>query len=282
MKLLDKGAVFMLLSAFFAAFSGAVAKVLSETMDPIEMVFYRNIIGVFIILYGLKKAPVVVNKSKLHLLILRGVFGSIAMVLFFYTIAHIPLGEAIVLNKTSPFFVTILAFYLMKESITKNTIFALIIGFIGIVLIMKPFGISLSVEHLMGVLGGFFAAAAYATIKKIKDIYDTKLIMLSFMGIGSIIPVLLYLFTPYVTFHLYTDFFTWSLLIFMAVISTVSQWFLTKAYSLSKASIIGVVGYSSIPFAIGFGLVLGDAFPDLIVFAGIALVVIGGILVSKK
>jgi len=272
----------MLLSAFFAAFSGAIAKVLSETMDPIEMVFYRNIIGVLILLYGLKKAPVVVNKSKIHLLILRGVFGSLAMVLFFYTIAHIPLGEAIVLNKTSPFFVTILAFYLMNESINKNTIFALIIGFLGIVLIMKPFGISLSIEHLMGVLGGFFAAAAYATIKKIKDIYDTKLIMLSFMGIGSIIPLLLYLFTPYVTFHIYTDFYTWSLLIFMAVISTVSQWFLTKAYSLSKASIIGVVGYSSIPFAIGFGLVLGDAFPDLIVFVGIALVVIGGILVSRK
>ena len=272
----------MLLSAFFAAFSGAIAKVLSETMDPIEMVFYRNIIGVFIILYSLKKSPVFINKSKLHLLVLRGIFGSLAMVLFFYTIAHIPLGEAIVLNKTSPFFVTILAFYLMNESINKNTIIALVIGFMGIILIMKPFGIEISIEHMMGVLGGFFAAAAYATIKKIKDIYDTKLIMLSFMGIGSIIPLLLYFSTSYVTFSIYTDFFTWSLLILMAVISTVSQWFLTKAYSLSQASIIGVVSYSSIPFAIGFGVMLGDSFPDLYAFGGIVLIIVGGILVGKK
>lgn len=281
-KMIDKGAIFMIFSALFASLSGAVAKVLSETMDPVEIVFYRNIIGVLIILYTLKKIPVVVNKSKLHLLFLRGIFGSLAMVLFFYTIANIPLGEAVVLNKTSPFFVTILAFYLMKESISKNTIIALIIGFIGIVLIMKPFGISISLEHMAGVLGGFFAAAAYATIKKIKDIYDTRIIMLSFMGIGSLLPLLLYLFTPYVTFQIYTDPFIWFLLILMAVVSTVSQWFLTKAYSLSQASIIGVVGYSSIPFAIGFGLVLGDALPDLFTLVGIGLIILGGILVGRK
>ncbi|MEA3499041.1 MAG: DMT family transporter [Campylobacterota bacterium] len=282
LSLINQGAMFMILSTFFSAMSGAIAKVLSESMDPIEMVFYRNIIGVMIILYSLKKVPVIINISKLHLLLLRGIFGTLAMLFFFYTIAYIPLGEAVVLNKTSPFFVTILAFYLMKESISRNTIIALIIGFIGIILIMKPFGISISIYHIYGVLGGFFAAAAYATIKKIKDIYDTRVIMLSFMGIGSILPFLLYLFTPYVTFHIYTDFFIWFLLIMMAVVSTVSQWFLTKAYSLSQASIIGVVSYTSIPFAVGFGLMLGDSLPDIYTFSGIVLIVFGGILVGRK
>lgn len=282
LKLIDQGILFMLLNALLSALNGAVAKVLSESMDPVEMVFYRNILGVAIILYSLKKVPVVINTSKLHLLVLRGVFGAIAMVLFFYTIANIPLGEAIVLNKTSPFFVTILAFYLMKESINTHTIFALIIGFLGIVLIMKPFGMVISVEHIAGVLGGFFAAAAYATIKKIKDIYDARLIMLSFMGIGVIIPLLLYAFTPYVTFSIHTDIFVWILIVFMALISTASQWFLTRAYSLSKASIIGVVSYTNIPFAIGFGVMLGDSLPDLYTFAGITLIVLGGILVGKK
>lgn len=282
LKLIDQGALFMILSTFFSALSGAIAKVLSESMDPIEMVFYRNVIGVIIILYSLKKVPTIINISKLHLLILRGVFGTLAMLFFFYTIANIPLGEAVVLNKTSPFFVTILAFYLMKESINTNTIIALIIGFIGIILIMKPFGVSISIDYIYGVLGGFFAAAAYTTIKKIKDIYDTRVIMLSFMGIGAVIPFLVYLFTPYVTFHIYTDTFIWFLLIMMAVVSTVSQWFLTKAYSLSQASIIGVVSYSSIPFAVGFGLMLGDSLPDIYTFGGIILIIFGGILVGRK
>lgn len=279
---IDKGILFMLLSALLAALSGAVAKVLSQTMDPIEIVFYRNFLGVLIILYSLKKIPVSINTSKLHLLFLRGFFGTLAMLFFFYTIATIPLGEAIILNKTSPFFVTILAYYLMKESINTNTIFALIIGFIGIVLIIKPFGIEISIEHIFGVLGGFFAAAAYATIKKIKDIYDARVIMLSFMGIGVIIPLLLFLFTPYVEFKIHTGLLIWSLIAFMAILSTASQWLLTRAYSLSPASIIGVVGYSSIPFAVGFGVMLGDSLPDMLTFIGIALIVLGGILVSKK
>jgi len=279
---MDKGILFMLLSAMIAALSGAAAKVLSETMDPIEIVFYRNFLGVMIILFTLKKVPVSINTSKLHLLFLRGFFGTVAMLLFFYTIATIPLGEAIILNKTSPFFVTILAYYLMKESISVNTILALVIGFIGIVLIIKPFGIEISIAHIFGVLGGFFAAAAYATIKKIKDIYDARVIMLSFMGIGVIIPLLLLLLTPYSQFQIHTDPFVWSLIALMAILSTASQWLLTRAYSLSRASIIGVVGYSSIPFAVGFGIMLGDSLPDMLTFIGIALIVLGGILVSKK
>lgn len=278
---IDKGVLFMLLSAFISALNGAVAKVLSESMDPIEVVFYRNLLGIIIILYSLKKVSVEIDRSKLHLLFLRGFFGAMAMVLFFYTIATIPLGEAIVLNKTSPFFVTILAYYLMKESINLRTFFALIIGFLGIIFIVKPFGIDISLEHILGVLGGFFAAAAYATIKKIKDIYDARVIMLSFMGVGMIIPFVLFL-TSFVQFQVHTDPFIWLLIGFMAIISTVSQWFLTRAYSISKASIIGVVSYTNIPFAIGFGMMLGDSLPDIYVFIGISLIVLGGILVSKK
>jgi drug/metabolite transporter (DMT)-like permease len=282
LKLIDKGVFFMLLSALIAALSGAVAKVLSQTMDPIEIVFYRNLLGVMIILYSFKRVSVSIDKSKLHLLFLRGFFGTLAMLLFFYTIATIPLGVAIILNKTSPFFVTILAYYLMKESISTSTFFALIIGFIGIVLIVKPFGFDISIEHILGVLGGFFAACAYATIKKIKDIYDARVIMLSFMGIGVVIPLLIFLFTPYAKFQIHTDVFVWLLIALMAVLSTASQWFLTRAYSLTKASIIGVVGYTSIPFAVGFGVVLGDSLPDMYTFLGIAFIVLGGILVSKK
>lgn len=279
---IDKGVLFMLLSALIGALNGAVAKYLSQSMDAIEIVFYRNLIGVLIVLYSFKKFSVSIDTSKLHLLFLRGVFGALAMVLFFYTIATIPLGEAVVLNKTSPFFVTILAYYLMKESITLRIFFALIIGFIGIVFIMKPFGVEISIEHIFGVLGGFFAACAYATIKKIKDIYDARVIMLSFMTVGVLIPLGLFLFTPYVHFKIHTDIFIWALIVFMAIISTASQWFLTRAYSISRASIIGVVSYSNIPFAIGFGVILGDSLPDLYTFLGIVLIVIGGILVSKK
>jgi len=282
LKLIDKGILFMILSALFGALNGAIAKILTISMDPIEIVFYRNFLGILILLYSFKKFPVSIDTTKLHLLFLRGLFGTLAMLLFFYTIATIPLGEAVILNKTSPFFVTILAYYLMKESIRPRTFFALMIGFLGVLFIIKPFGIEISMHHIFGVLGGFFAAAAYATIKRIKDIYDTRIIMLSFMSIGIIIPLLLFLLTPYVHFKIHTDPLIWILIAFMALLSTASQWFLTRAYTLSPASIIGVISYTSIPFAIGFGVLLGDLWPDRYTFIGIGLIILGGVLVSKK
>ncbi len=283
----------MLLSALVSALNGALAKVLTDDLSAMELVFFRNVLGVFIILYTLKHTPPILSGGKLHLLFMRGFFGFSAMILFFYTIATIPLGEAITLNKTSPLFVSILAYYLLKEHLNKHAILALLVGFFGIVLITKPFGMSISYEHFLGILGGFFAAAAYATIKKIKDIYDTRVIMLSFMGVGTLFPILFFMTAPYVnvpeslsflfaTFQWDYEIKVWAFIGFMAVISTLSQWLLTKAYSLSKASIIGVISYTNIPFAIGFGWMLGDAFPDFWTFTGIGLIVLGGVLVSKS
>jgi len=291
---MDRGILFMLLSALISAMNGAVAKVLSQDFSALEIVFYRNLLGVAIILYTLKHTAPSLKGGKFHLLFLRGVFGASAMVLFFYTITVIPLGEAITLNKTSPFFVSILAFYLIKEHLSKRAILALAIGFFGIVLITKPWGLSISYAHFLGIMGGFFAAAAYATIKKIKDIYDTRVIMLSFMGVGTLFPLVLFILSIWVSnppsyleflftgISWHSEWHLWALVVFMSLISTLSQWLLTKAYSFSKASIIGVISYTNIPFAIGFGWMLGDAFPDFWTFTGIGLIILGGVLVSKS
>jgi len=293
LKSIDRGVLYMLFGALFSAMNGAIAKILTDDISALEMVFYRNIIGVVIILYALKHTAPKLTGGKFHLLFLRGFFGFSAMILFFYTITVIPLGEAITLNKTSPLFVTILAYYLLKDRINITTIFALIVGFLGVVLIVKPFGMIISYEHFLGILGGFFAAAAYTTIKKIKDIYDARVIVLSFVGIGSVFPGILLLTAPYVNppaalaflfpeFRFPSSLEVWLLIAIMAITATISQWLLTKAYSASNVSIIAVISYANIPFAIGFGWMLGDAFPDSLTFVGIGLIVIGGILVGKS
>jgi drug/metabolite transporter (DMT)-like permease len=289
----DSGIAFMLGSALISAFNGALTKLLSQDISALEIVFFRNLFGVFIILYALKYTPPKLTGGKFHLLLTRGVFGFMAMILFFYTIATIPLGEAITLNKTSPFFVTVLAFFLLKERLEAWTIFALLLGFGGVVLIVKPFGMSFSILHLLGLLGGFFAAAAYTTIKKIKDIYDSRVIVLSFVIVGTVMPAILFLLAPYVKlpmsfaflsphFIIPKDMLTWLLIVIMGLISTLSQWLLTKAYSAKNLSVVGVISYTNIPFAIGFGWLLGDRFPDIYTFLGIFFIIIGGILVSKK
>ncbi len=288
----DRGVLFMLVSALISALNGAIAKVLSDDISALEIVFYRNLLGVLFILVMLRHTPTKLPGGQIHMLLLRGLLGFSAMILFFYTITTIPLGVAITLNKTSPLFVTILAFFLLKERLSNKGLLAIGIGFLGVALITKPLGMAFSYEHFLGLMGGFLAAAAYTTIKKIKHLYDARVIVLSFMGMGSTLPLLLFLIAPYIdTPHymafLFPDFvwdlslFTWSLILAMGIISTLSQYLLTRAYSASKAGIIGVISYTNIPFAIGFGYMLGDAFPDFWSFVGIGLIVLGGLLVKK-
>jgi drug/metabolite transporter (DMT)-like permease len=283
----------MLIGALISATNGALTKILADDMPALEIVFFRNIIGIVLILYALKHTSPTLNGGKFYLLIQRGMLGFFAMILFFYTVTTIPLGEAITLNKTSPLFVAVLAYYLLGEKLNLRTVFALFTGFMGIVFILKPFGMSISYEHLLGILGGFFAASAYATIKKIKDIYDSRIIVLSFVGIGTIMPTILFLISPYINPPKFIEFlfpvfimpstaYVWSLIIFMAIISTLSQWLLTKAYSHSNLSIIGVISYTNIPFSIGIGYMLGDKFPDFLTWLGIGLIILGGFLVGLK
>jgi drug/metabolite transporter (DMT)-like permease len=289
----DAGILFMLGSALISAMNGAVAKVLGESMSAMEIVFFRNLIGVFLILLALRHTPPKLPGGRMRLLILRGLFGFSAMILFFYTITTIPLGEAITLNKTSPLFVSILAFFLMGESLNRYGVLALLIGFAGVVLITQPLGFCMRYEHFLGLLGGFFAACAYATIKRIRHIYDARVIVLSFVGLGSLMPAVLFLAAPYVdppasldflfpAFVVPADAVEWSLIAFMALISTLSQWMLTKAYSLGRAGIVGVVSYTNIPFAVGFGWALGDPFPNLWVWLGIGMIVAAGLLLKKS
>jgi len=293
MKKFDNGVLYMLMSALISALNGALTKVLTHDISALEIVFFRNLFGVVLILFAIKHTPITLFKGHISLLFMRGLFGFMAMILFFYTISVIPLGEAITLNKTSPFFVTLLAFLFLKERLYFRVALALFIGFCGTLLITKPFGMTFSSVDLLGVLGGFFAASAYTTIKKIKDIFDARLIVLSFVLVGSVLPALLFCLAPFVsapqsiaflvpTFILPNTLWLWFLLSVMGFISTLSQWFLTKAYSAKNLSVIGVISYTNIPFAIGFGWLLGDRFPDILTFLGIVFIIFGGILVSWK
>ncbi len=282
----------MLISALFSAVNGAVAKVLAEDLSALEIVFFRNIIGVSLILAMLAYRPSKLSGGHLGFLMLRGLLGFSAMILFFYTITVIPLGEAITLNKTSPLFVAILAFFLLKERLSYWGLAALLMGFAGVVMITKPAGVMMGFEHFLGVLGGFFAAAAYVTIRRIKDLYDPRVIVLSFMGMGTVMPICLFMLStvytpPEALSFLITDFVlpstpkVWFFIALMAAIATLSQWLLTKAYTTTHAGIIGIVSYTNIPFAIGFGVMLGDAFPDMLALSGIFLIIAGGLLLKK-
>ncbi|QEZ88592.1 EamA/RhaT family transporter, type 1 [Aliarcobacter cibarius] len=287
----NKGIKYMLIASFLFALMGVAAKELSNTLSSIEVVFFRNVFGVFFILFSIYKSPLKQLGGKFWLLIFRGTAGFIALLFFFYNIANIPLGEAMTFSKTSTIFTALLAYFFLKEQIGFKGWIGVFIGFIGILFITEFDGSSLEKNDFLGILSGVGAALAYTSIRELRKYYDSRAIVLSFMTVGTILPLILMIISEFYTnpnldFMLGTFVLPqskdWIFIVLLGIFSTYAQIFMTKAYSFAKAGIIGTVSYSNIVFSIILGLFMGDAFPSFIIVLGIILIVFSGILVSKK
>jgi drug/metabolite transporter (DMT)-like permease len=285
------GIKYMLFASLLFAFMGAAAKELSDSMSSVEVVFFRNLFGIFIILFSIYKSPLNQVGGKLWLLIFRGTAGFVALLFFFYNISVISLGEAMTFSKTSSIFTAILAYIFLKEKLGFKGWVGVFIGFIGIMFITKFDGSNLDKTDWLGVLCGLGAALAYTSVRELRKYYDTRAIVLSFMTIGTLGPLILliigeFYINPNLDFMLAKFVMPvgrdWFFIILLGIFATYAQIFMTKSYACAKAGIVGTISYSNIVFSVILGVILGDNIPDVIIFFGILLIVLSGVLVSSK
>ncbi len=287
---MDRGILFMLLASLSFAMMGGFAKIVSHILPPVEVTFFRNIFGVVLVGIAIWKVPLKQRGGKFLLLLFRGSMGFMALLAYFYIMAHIPLGEAVTYNKTSPIFVAIFAYIFLKEKLHPSALIAIVLGFIGIILIAQPEGGSFSKYSILGIFSGIGAALAYTSIRELRKYYDTRAIVMSFMGVGTVAPLFLMLVTPYVTVPKDFDWMfavfvmpqgvEWLYVTAVGVFATISQLLMTKAYELTKAGIVGTISYSNIVFAVIIGVMLGDPIPDFWTVLGIILVIVSGLMVA--
>ena len=280
----------MLLASLSFAAMGGFAKVISQTLPPVEVTFFRNIFGVILVGIAIWKVPLKQTGGKPFLLLFRGSMGFAALLAYFYIMAHIPLGEAVTYNKTSPIFVAIFAYLFLNEKLPKSALLAIVIGFAGIVLVAQPEGGNFDKYDILGIFSGIGAALAYTSIRELRKYYDTRAIVMSFMAVGTIAPLILMLITPYVTVSENFDWMfaafvmpqgiEWGYVTAVGIFATISQLLMTKAYELTKAGIVGTISYSNIVFAVVIGVMLGDPIPDIWTVLGILLVILSGLLVA--
>ncbi len=292
-KEMKSAIIFMLFASLLFALMGVVAKKLSNNMPSVEIVFFRSIFSVLFILILIHKTPISQKGGKIPLLILRGFFGFLGLLAFFYNIVNIPLAEAMTFSRTSPIFTAIFASLFISEKLNKKAWFYIFIGFIGIILITKPKNmIFLDKMDYIGILSGIFAGAAYTTIRKLKDYYDIRVIVLSFAlsaTLGSLFLMIIANFIEIENLDFALKKFilpttdSWIYIILLGIISTVAQIYMTKAYSLAKGGIIGTISYSNILFAMILGLIFfNSGLPDLITTIGTILIIFSGIKIVQQ
>jgi len=279
----------MLLAALGFSVMGGAAKSLKESFGAGQLVFWRNAIGLLALVPGLLIKPPVHVGGKLTRLIFRGVMGTIALYTLLYCILHIPLGTAMSYNLTSVIFIALFSFFLFGEHHGKGVLFAVLLGFAGMLLIYKPIMHFPWFYHLAGLISGIAAAIAYLTLGRLAGYYDPRVIVLSFLVCGVLIPLITMIIhysagVPadglFVIDWQWPALKEWPAILLLGLAALFGQYFVTKAYGADKAGIVSVFGYANIVYSVFIGMALGDAFPDWMSSLGILCIISSGVIIS--
>lgn len=283
-----RGVLLMLAASFLFALTMVFAKLLSHSMGSVEVTFWRNAIGLIVLLLFVLRKPIQNRGGRPFTLMFRGVIGTIALLTFFYTISATSLSNAIVYAKTEPIFTALLAFFLLGEKLKAPSVFAIAIGILGVAVLS---GLDFDYLHIMGILTGFLSALAYTSVRSLKAHYDARTVVLSFMFFGVLIPGMLMISAKFYTSPFFAFALSpfvmpkgndWVWIILMGLAAAYGQLFMTQAYFYAKAGLVSTVSYSVVLFASLLGIVLGDILPTVTVLTGAILIVLSGILLSRE
>jgi len=281
-----RGVLLMFFAAFFFSLMGFFIKLLSAHHTTFEIVFFRNIVS-FVLIGGTMflSRPQSVG-GKPFLLVMRGVFGFTAMFCFFYSISVLPLATASTFVKTSPIFTAIFAAFFLKEKAGGRVWSAILIGFAGVLMILKPAQSIAMAGAVAGLFGGVIAAMAYTSVRGLANVYDARVIVLSFSTAGLVGSTVYFIYRLFLNDPRYVgmEFFPvgWDIFyIFMVgLLASVAQYLMSVAYGFGRASVISTVSYVGLIFSTCFGFMAGDGWPDMLSMFGIFLVGLSGILVG--
>ncbi len=265
----SKAIIYMVISSFFFAIMGAFVK-LSGDIPLYEKVFFRNFISFFIALWVVRKtkdSPFGKKENRKYL-IARSLCGLIGVVLYFNAINGLNLADSSILNRLSPFFVTIFAVAFLKEELNKIQIPALFIAFIGAMLVIKPkFDLSI-LPALSGFASAMFAGVAYTIIRFLKDKENPAVIVFffSFVSIVVMFPLMMLNFKIPTLIQLVY-------LILTGVFAALGQLTLTHAYRFAPASEVSIYNYTNIIFSGIIGFLIWKEVPDVLSLLGSCLII---------
>ncbi|MGI6732335.1 MAG: DMT family transporter [Anaerovoracaceae bacterium] len=274
----QKGITLMLMAALFFAVMQVFINLTGGRIPLMQQVFFRNIISLIISYVLIKKHGLSMFGEKRYqpLLFTRSAFGLLGLVSLFYAASRAHQADVTILSKLSPFLITILAFFFLKEKITKIQIPALFIAFAGAILVANPAFNSNILPLFMAFLTAVFSSVSYTLLAYFKDKVDgitvimhfstfCVLVSIPFMIIDWVVP------TPGELI----------LLLLMGVLGGFGQICLTYSYRMAPASEISIYNYSGIVFSMILGyFILGENLPTSSILGG-ALVVLASFITYK-
>ena len=240
-----------------------------------ELVLFRSLIT-FLLSYTLLKRKKVNpwGRDKKWLLI-RGIAGTTALTMFFYTIQKMPLSAAVTVQYLSPFFTAFIAGLLLGERTRWVQWLFFVISFIGIVVVKGSSAQIPPVLLALGVISSMFSGLAYNSIRKLKN--EEPLVVVMYFPLVAFPIMVVFSFFNWVMPH-GTD---WIFLIGIGLMTQFAQLYMTKSYQLSEVNTVAPLKYIGVLFALTWDILLFDFIPNVQMYVGI-LLVIGGVVLNLR
>lgn len=268
--------LWMLAASFLFACMGVCVKLAADLFSAAEIVFYRSAISLLLMLVLVRLRGVPIATPYWRFQLWRSASGFVSLLLYFYAISMLPLATAVTLAYTSPLFLAVYLGWFGKVRLGRGMLGALTLGFVGVVLLLRPtFHADQMLGGLIGLAGGMMAGLAYFNVKELGErgeVEERTVFYFSlFSAVASGVWMTLSSFHP-------IDLKGGLLLVGVGGFGTLAQLAMTRAYKRGNTLLAASLAYSTVIFASLFGMLLWRETLSLGAWAAIALIVASGLV----
>jgi drug/metabolite transporter (DMT)-like permease len=263
---LTRAVVYMVGSALLFGVMAVMIRLASSELHAFEIAFFRNFFGLVAalpILY--RHGFAILRTDKLPLYFMRCTIGIVSMLAGFWALVHLPLAQAVAISYATPLFITIGAVLVLGEVVRIRRWTAVMVGFIGVLIVVQPGTADFSLGTLVAVLAAVLSAAVAISIKFLSrtEAPDTIVLYTTLIWVPlSLLPAL--------PFWIWPSPIVWLWVALAGFLGTGAHMLWTRAIRLADASVIAPIGFVQLPFvallawlvfgeAVGIALVIGSA-----------------------
>ena len=270
--------MFMVASTVLFGAMAVCIRLASSQLHPFEIAFFRNLFG-FVFTFPLlfRHGWGILRTDKLPLYFLRCCIGIVSMLAGFWAIVHLPLAQAVALSYSTPIFVTIGAVFVLGEVVRARRWTAVIIGFIGVLVLMHPGTDSFNFASLIAVLAAVMSASVAISIKFLSrtEKADAIVIYTTMIWVPlSLAPALFYWTQP--------TGITWLWIVLSGFLGTTAHMCWTRALTLADASLLTPISFLQVLVVGGFGYFLFGESVDRWTVAGAAIIFGSNVYIAHR
>jgi len=264
-----RGALWLLLSSLMFALMSTTVHELGQRLPSVEIVFFRTVFLLMLLI------PIVVRRgilgmatSRWRLHLFRGLIGAMAIQCGFYAIANMPIADATAITFSRALFITILAMIFLGEKVGIHRWAATIIGFVGILIMLKPGTHGISIAAGAALAGAALVACLSILVRILSSTERNEQIMVFSAVINIFVsaPLTWYFWVKPSA----TDL---AILVLAAVTGFAAQWSMIEGFRVGEASALAPINYTRLIFALIIGFVIFGEVPGFDMLLGSVIVV---------